>query len=85
MSQPFFKVSEKDVLILDGETCWKAVDGDLSTLGKLKAQVTKLLNEDKSNLHGHCSFNNVYFLLTFSSSVLKASLTPCSSSYLREV
>merc|ERR1719222_1654236 len=23
--------------------CWKAVDGDLSTLGKLKAQVTKLL------------------------------------------
>ena len=26
-------------------TRWKAIDGDLSTLGKLKAQMTKFLNE----------------------------------------
>ena len=26
-------------------TRWKTIDGDLSTLGKLKAQVTKFLNE----------------------------------------
>ena len=30
---------------LRGNTCWKTIDGDLSTLGKLKAQMTKFLNE----------------------------------------
>ena len=37
---------EKNALILKQETCWEAVNGDLSTLGKLKAQVTELLNAD---------------------------------------
>ena len=60
-------------------TRWKTIDGDLSTLGKLKAQVTKLLKTDEMLLFG---FHEQDSYISFCSNLFKLRLEGISNAML---